>query len=120
MFAAAQCLDNLLVVVDYNGVQSVGRSDELMGGADIAAKFSAFGWAARKVDGHDVEALAAAMAEVPFQSGKPSVIVAKTKAGAGVSFMEDQVLWHYRAPSKEDLDNALRELGQRPLHKEAQ
>jgi transketolase len=118
MFAAAQKLSNLLLVVDYNGIQSVGRSDELMGHASLEEKFRAFGWSARSVDGLDLAALGAAFAAVPFDSGRPSAVVAATRAGAGVSFMEDQVLWHYRVPSDNDLALALAELDCLPIHKE--
>jgi len=118
MFAAAKKLSNLLLVVDYNGIQSVGRSDELMGYTSLEEKFRAFGWAAQTVDGLDPAALCPALAAVPFDPEKPSAIIAKTRAGAGVSFMENQVLWHYRVPSDDDLANALAELGSSPIHKE--
>jgi transketolase len=115
-FAAANGLDRLLLVVDNNGVQSVGRSDALMGGMSIAGKFEAFGWRAKTVDGHDAGALLAVLGEVPFEAGRPSAIVARTTAGKGVRFMEDQVLWHYRVPSDRDLENALAELDAVPIH----
>ncbi|KAF0219364.1 MAG: hypothetical protein FD174_2063 [Geobacteraceae bacterium] len=118
MFAAAKKLDNLLLVVDYNGVQSVGRSDELMGHTSLEEKFRAFGWEARTVDGLDIASLIEVLATFPFTAGRPSVIIAKTRAGAGVSFMEDQVLWHYRVPSDDDLARALAELGELPIHLE--
>jgi transketolase len=118
MFAAAKKLSNLLLVVDYNGIQSVGRSDELMGYTSLEEKFRAFGWSAQTTDGLDPGALGSVLAAVPFDSGKPSAIIAKTRAGAGVSFMENQVLWHYRVPSDDDLANALAELGSSPIHKE--
>ncbi|WP_136514972.1 transketolase [Geomonas edaphica] len=116
-FAASHKLDNLLLIVDNNGVQSVGRSDDLMGGTSLEEKFTSFGWAARTVEGNTTAAVKMALSEVPFVKGKPSVIVAKTTAGAGVSFMQDQVLWHYRVPSDDDLQRALQELGATPLHK---
>jgi transketolase len=116
MFAAAQRLDNLLAVVDYNRIQSVGRTDELTGHTSFADKFSAFGWSVRTVDGHDFRQLHDALAAFPFESGKPSAIIARTTAGKGVTFMEDQVLWHYRVPSDDDLRRALEELHAAPLH----
>jgi transketolase len=116
MFAAAQKLDSVLAVVDYNRVQSVGRTDDLTGGTSFEEKFRAFGWAARSVDGHDIGKLLALLHEVPFERGRPTAIIAHTRAGAGVSFMEDQVLWHYRVPSKEDLDKALAELGAKAMY----
>ena len=87
-----------------------------MGHTSFEEKFRAFGWATREVDGHDVGALMAALNATPFQKGKPSAIIAHTRAGKGVSFMENQVLWHYRVPSKEDLENAYQELDASPLY----
>lgn len=116
-FAAAHSLDNVLLIVDNNGVQSVGRADELMGHTSLEEKFTAFGWAATTIDGNNIAAVKQALRTVPFEKGKPSAIIAKTTAGKGVSFMEDQVLWHYRVPSDQDLENALRELGTLPLHR---
>ena len=116
MFAAAQRLDRLVAIVDDNGIQAVGRSAAIMGGTSLEEKFRAFGFGARTVDGHDLAALRAALDAVPFTPDRPSAIVAKTKSGAGVSFMEDDVLWHYRVPSDEDLQRALAELGERPVH----
>jgi transketolase len=116
MFAAAKKLDHLVAIVDYNGIQSIGRTDELTGGGRWVEKFQAFGWAVQAVDGHDLHALRGALDEVPFAAGRPSAFIAKTRAGAGVSFMEDQVLWHYRTPSDEDLRRACEELGAAPIH----
>jgi len=116
MFAAAHKMDRVLAVVDYNRVQSVGRTDHLTGGTSFEEKFRAFGWAARTIDGHDIAEIRATLNEVPFVRGKPTAIIARTRAGAGVSFMEDQVLWHYRAPSRDDLDRALAELDARPIY----
>jgi transketolase len=112
MFATAQHLDRLLAIVDYNGIQAVGRSDEIMGHASLEDKFRAFGWAARTIDGNDLSEIMSALDDFPFEAGRPSAIIAKTKGGAGVSFMEDQVLWHYRVPSTEELQRALQELGE--------
>jgi transketolase len=119
MFAAAQKMDTVLAVVDYNHVQSVGRTDALTGGASFEEKFRAFGWAAKSVDGNDIGALRAVLAQVPLEKGRPTAIIAHTRAGKGVSFMEDQVLWHYRAPSQEDLARALAELGERAIFEPA-
>jgi transketolase len=116
MFAAAKRLENLLLVVDYNGIQSVGRSDELMGSTSLEEKFRAFGWGARSVDGHNIEKIVESLRAFPFEASRPSALIARTTAGAGVSFMEDQVLWHYRVPSDEDLKRALVELGANPIH----
>lgn len=113
MFAAANHLDRLLVLVDYNGIQAVGRSDEIMGHTSLEEKFKAFGWAARTINGNDMGEIIRTLDQVPFQNGRPSAMIAKSKGGAGVSFMEDKVLWHYRVPSDEELAQALEELGER-------
>ena len=115
MFAATHKLDRLLAIVDFNGIQSIDKTKVLIGETSFAEKFESFGWSVREVDGHNTPALIDTLAEFPFTPGKPSVIVAKTVAGKGVSFMEDQVLWHYRAPSDEDLERALAELNQLDL-----
>ena len=111
MLASAQKLDNLCVVVDYNKWQATARSNETLQLAPLREKWAAFGWDAREIDGHDVEALAAAMADVPNGSGKPVALIAHTVKGKGVSFMEDDNNWHYRAPTAEEVATAHRELG---------
>ena len=116
MFAAANHLDRLLVIVDYNGIQAVGRSDEIMGHTSLEEKFRAFGWAARTIDGNDLSQITGALIDFPFEVGRPSAIVAKTVGGAGVSFMQDQVLWHYRVPPEDELRQALSELNATPIH----
>jgi transketolase len=118
MFAAAQRLDHVLAIVDYNRIQAVGRSDEIMGHTNLADKFRAFGWTARTIDGNNMAAVVAALAEFPFETGRPSAIVANTVGASGVSFMEDQVLWHYRTPSTDEMQRALLELGETPIHLE--
>lgn len=116
MFGAAQGLENLVAVVDYNGIQSVGRTDALNGSTSFEEKFQAFGWGARTVDGHNVGEILQGLEAVPFRAGRPSVLIARTVAGRGVSRMEDQVLWHYRTPSKEDVQAAMHELRVEPVH----
>jgi len=115
MFAAAQKLDRLLAIVDYNGIQAVGRSDEIMGHASLEAKFRAFGWAARTIQGNRMDEVVAALNAFPFEPGRPSAIIARTVSGSGVGFMQDDVLWHYRVPSTEEVSKALSELGARPF-----
>jgi transketolase len=118
MFATANHLDGLLAIVDYNRIQSVGFTDDLMGNTSLEEKFRAFGWGARTIDGHNLLEIIDTLDEFPFEEGRPSAIIAKTTSGAGVSFMENQVLWHYRVPSDEDLERALNELGESPIHLE--
>ncbi len=110
LFAAAQKLGRLTVVIDYNKWQATGRSNEVMALEPLAAKWSAFGWEAREVDGHDVGALAAALGGPVPSAGRPLAIVAHTVKGKGVSFMEDDNNWHYRVPKAEEVEAAAAEL----------
>jgi transketolase len=111
MFAAAQKLENVCVIVDYNKWQATARSNETLMLAPLADKWKAFGWDATEIDGHDIGALADAMQRVPNGSGKPVALVAHTVKGKGVSFMEDDNNWHYRAPTAEEVVKARKELG---------
>jgi len=112
MFAAAQKLSNLCVIVDYNKWQATARSNETMALAPLSDKWAAFGWGAHEVDGHDVADLARRMAAIPnVPEGKPVALVAHTVKGKGVSFMEDDNNWHYRAPTAEEVRLAHVELG---------
>lgn len=111
LFASHHRLDNLVAIVDYNKLQSLTTVAETLALEPLEAKFSAFGWSVRRVDGHDHEALAQALDAMPWESGKPSMLVADTVKGKGVSFMENAVEWHYRSPSDAQLAQALAELG---------
>lgn len=119
MFAAAHKLDKLVALVDYNGLQAVARTDDIMGPTSIEEKFRGFGWNARTIDGNSMAAVTRALDEIPEAAGTPTVIVLKTRKGAGVSFIENEVFWHYRVPSADDLSRALAELGESPVHKAA-
>ena len=110
LFAAAQKIDDVAVIIDYNKWQATGRSNEIMALPSLREKFAAFGWSAREVDGHDIAALAAAMEKIPDGSGKPVAIIAHTVKGRGVSFMEDDNNWHYRVPTAEEVAAAKKEL----------
>jgi transketolase len=107
LFAGHHGLDNLVAVIDYNKIQSFGRVSEVLELEPLGDKWSAFNWAVREVDGHDHDALSGAFAELPFERGRPSVIIAHTVKGKGVPFMEDRLLWHYRSPRDEELLAAL-------------
>lgn len=114
MLAAQQKLENVIAVVDHNGLQIDGRTSEIVDVDPIPAKFRAFGWETIAVDGHDVNALLTAFDGASKRYGKPTVIVADTIKGAGVSFMEDRCEWHGTAPSAEQAEAALAELEQMP------
>lgn len=111
MFAAAQRLDSVTVVIDFNRWQATDRSEEVMALSPLVDKWQAFGWSAVEVDGHDIDALAQRMNGTPLEAGKPTAIIARTIKGKGVSFMEDDNNWHYRIPNDEELRAALDELG---------
>lgn len=111
LFAPHHRLDNLVAVVDYNKIQSFGSVKEVLDLDPMSDKWRAFRWAVREIDGHDHAQIEATLAAVPFEPGKPSVVIAHTVKGKGVSFMEGQLAWHYRSPNAEQLAQALRELG---------
>jgi len=111
LMASAQRVDNLCVVVDYNKWQATGRSNEVMALDPLRQRWEAFGWNACEVDGHDHNALAAAMKNAFGKNNRPSAIIAHTVKGKGVSFMEDDNNWHYRSPTPEEVQAARRELG---------
>ena len=110
LFAGHHGLDNLTIVIDYNKIQSLDRVEKTLKLEPFADKFRAFGWSVREVDGHDVAELGATLEAVPFEKGRPSAVIAHTIKGKGVSWMEDKVLWHYKAPSPEELVTALAEV----------
>lgn len=111
MFASHHDLDNLVAVIDYNKLQSLTTIDETLRLEPLADKLRAFGWSVREVDGHDHDALSADLGSVPWESGRPSVLIMHTTKGKGVSFMEGLVKWHYSNPNDEQLDAALAEIG---------
>lgn len=110
LFASHHRLDNLIAIVDYNKIQSVGRVEEVINLEPFAEKWRSFGWAVREIDGHDIPEIEDALTQVPFETGRPSCVIAHTVKGKGVSFMEDKLLWHYRSPQGEEYDAALAEL----------
>lgn len=112
LFAAHQKLDNLVAIIDYNKIQSFGSVEEVMNLEPLADKFRAFNWTVHEVDGHNVEALSTTLREVKTdRSRKPKCIVAHTVKGKGVSFMEQELAWHYRSPTNDDYEMARLELG---------
>jgi transketolase len=110
LFAPQHNLDNLIVIVDHNGIQSLGDVKDVIDLHPFAEKWRAFRWSVREIDGHDMPAIEEALTQVPFETGRPSCVIARTVKGKGVSYMENKLLWHYRAPLGEDLTKALAEL----------
>ncbi len=112
MSAAHYKLDNLVGIVDHNGLQIDGRNDDVMTVMPIADKFRSFGWNVIEIDGHDMQQILDAFAAARACKGRPTMIVAETVKGKGVSFMEDQAGWHGKAPNDEQAEEALKELGE--------
>lgn len=110
MAAAHYRLDNLAAFVDHNGLQIDGPVTEIMSPEPLTDKWKAFGWHVLSIDGHDLEQILSAIEEAKKTKGRPTVIIAKTVKGKGVSFMEDQVGWHGVAPKPEQVTQALAEL----------
>lgn len=107
LFAPARGLDNLIAIVDFNKWSAMGRTGARVG--PLARKWEAFGWNTVEIDGHDMGAITAAL-RTPTGRGRPLAIVAHTVKGKGVSFMEDDLEWHYRPPNNDDLLRALAEI----------
>jgi transketolase len=114
MFSAHHHLSNLIAIIDYNKIQALGHTRDVIDLEPFADKWKAFRWAVTEVDGHDIDALETALATLPFEPNKPSCLIAHTVKGKGVSFMEDALLWHYRNPKDEEYKNAMQELGAKP------
>ena len=112
MFASHYKLDNLCVIIDNNGLQIDGNVEKVMSPYPIDAKLEAFGFHVRTIDGHDFDAIAAALDEAKTVKGKPSAIILKTVKGKGVSFMENVAGWHGVAPNDEQYEQAMAELKQ--------
>lgn len=110
LFAPQHKLDNLIVVVDYNKIQSFGSVKEVLDLHPLNKKFQAFNWNVIETDGHDHDQILDAFKNAGKNKYKPTVIIADTIKGKGVSFMENDLLWHYRSPSVEQLDEALKEI----------
>lgn len=109
MAAAHYKLDNLYAIIDCNHLQITGPTRDVMNNEPLADKFRAFGWAVAEVDGHDLAAIANVL-ETPIKAGKPSVVIARTIKGKGISFMENVGKWHHGVPSDEQYENAIAEL----------
>jgi len=110
MTAVHRKLDNLVAILDYNGLQIDGSIEEVKSLTGIPGRFRAFGWHVIEIDGHDPYAIAGAFDEARTVKGRPSMVIARTVKGKGVSFMEGEAGWHGKAPKPEQLEQALREL----------
>ena len=110
MTAAHYRLDNLIAIVDRNGLQITGSTEDVCQLSPLDEKFEAFGFAVRRCDGNDVGGLLRTLEAVPFRPGKPSLVLAKTKKGKGVSFMENVAKWHHGVPNDDEFNRAIAEL----------
>ena len=110
MFASHYKLDNLVAFVDFNGLQIDGSVADVAGLDKLDEKFKAFGFEVIKIDGHDFEQIEDALNKAKTVKGKPTVIIAATVKGKGVSYMENQVGWHGKAPDAEQYQKAMDEL----------
>lgn len=106
-------LDNLIALIDYNRLQIDGTNDEVMGVEPLADKWKAFGWHVLEIDGHNVDAIRESILVAERTTNQPSVIIARTIKGKGVSFMENAVGWHGKAPNTEEFEKGIAELKQR-------
>jgi len=110
MFAAKHKLDNLVAIIDYNKIQALGYTKDIVQLEPLTHKWASFGWSVMEIDGHNFEQIFKAFGNVPFEPHKPNVIVAHTVKGKGVSFMEDKLIWHYRCPDDNEYKKAIEEL----------
>jgi transketolase len=110
LFASHHCLDNLVAIVDYNKLQSLKSVSETLELEPFVDKWMSFGWNVKKIDGHNHTALMDAFKREAPSNGKPTAIICDTVKGKGVSFMENEVLWHYRSPQGHEFEAAMREI----------
>lgn len=108
--AAHYGLDNLTAIIDRNNLQITGRTEDVCDIEPLKEKLAAFGWTVRTVDGHDIAGLTNVLSVVPFEIGKPNMVIAKTVKGKGVSFIENDHRWHHKVPSDEEYEQAQQEL----------
>lgn len=110
LFAPHHQLNNITLIVDYNKIQSLGSIKEVLDLAPLAEKFNSFGWDTHETDGHDHHEILRILNKENIHPTKPKVIIAHTIKGKGVDFMENQLAWHYKSPSKEHLESALQQI----------
>lgn len=110
MTASQYRLDNLTLIIDRNRLQQGEETERTVGLEPLAERWRAFGWVVKEVDGHNLEMLVETLRSIPMEPGRPNCIIAHTRKGCGVSFMENRVEWHHRVPTAEELSAALTEL----------
>ena len=110
LFAHQHGLDNLVIIIDYNGIQGLGNVAEIIDLEPFGAKWKAFGCVVEEIDGHNLVEIEETLKRAPMEIGRPTVVIAHTIKGKGVSFMEGQLSWHYKSPNDEQLTHALQEV----------
>jgi transketolase len=110
MLAGHLKLDNLVAIIDYNKIQSFGRVEEVLNLEPLYEKWVAFGWGVKEVNGHDFQELLSALESIPIKPNKPSIVIANTIKGKGVSFMENKLEWHYKSPDQQQYEMAIKEI----------
>jgi transketolase len=112
IIAAHYQLDNLVAIVDRNTLQITGRTEVVMNTESQEEKFRSFGFAVKHVEGHDIGALVSLFEQIPFEPGKPNLVIAHTIKGKGISFIEDKAAWHHKVPTEDEFKIAMQELQQ--------
>ena len=110
LFAGHRRQENLTAIIDYNKIQSLGRTKDVLDLEPLADKWKAMRWGVKEADGHDLAQLAKILSKTPIEKGKPSLLIAHTTKGKGVSFMENSLDWHYKNPDDKQMAAALEEL----------
>jgi len=110
LFAAHHKLDNIIAIIDYNKLQSFTSIEKTLNIEPLSEKMIAFGWEVREIDGHDVIEIEKSLQNIPWVKNKPSVLIAHTIKGKGVTFMENNVDWHYKSPNSTQLEQAIIEI----------
>lgn len=103
-------LDNLIAIIDRNGLQISGKTEDVLSIENLEAKYQACGWSIYSCNGHDIDELTSTLRAAPFEKGKPSILIAHTVKGKGVSFIENKATWHHKVPSADELQQAMEEL----------
>ena len=111
MFAAQHKFDNLIAIVDYNKIQALGKAEEVINLEPLAKKLEDFGWAVKEIGGHNFEEIEQTLLRIPFEKSKPSIVIARTVKGKGISYLENTVASHYKCVQDENLSAAYKELG---------
>ena len=111
MFAAHHHLSNLVAILDLNGQQALGYTEQVISLSPMADRWRAFGWDVHEVNGHDTESLTETIAGLDTRQGPPHILIAHTTFGKGVSYMESQIKWHYLPMDDQQYRQALMEIG---------